>query len=180
LIKQDTYTLKDTSIPRQRHVQKLANSGQRSGAYCALLDERNQFLTKINNEAKVRPSTKSVVLGKGKAKVMSFEDIEEARATRAAKDATKVRGKRGRKRKSAALETDEPEAEAEPEMAHTMKEVIKGKRKRGRKPKSGSTRGTLARARARSGTDDGRAKAMESSNGTYVLKCRSRRTGLLE
>ena len=113
MIKQDTYTLKDTCFPRQRHVQKLANSGQRSGAYCALLDERNQFLTKINNEAKVRPSTKSVVLGKGKAKVMSFEDIEEARATRAAKDATKVRGKRGRKRKSAAQQADEPEPEPE-------------------------------------------------------------------
>ncbi|KAE9363212.1 hypothetical protein N431DRAFT_475375 [Stipitochalara longipes BDJ] len=67
---------------------------------------------------------------------MSYEDIEEARATRAAKDATKGQGKRGRKRKSAALETDEQEVEAEPEMAHTMKEVITGKRKRGRKPKS--------------------------------------------
>ncbi|KAF2174522.1 hypothetical protein K469DRAFT_473871, partial [Zopfia rhizophila CBS 207.26] len=87
LIKQDTYTLNETSIPRlQRRVQKLANAGQRSLAYCALLDDRNQFLTKINNEAKVRRSTKSVVLGK--AKVMSFEDIEEARIKRAAKDAT--------------------------------------------------------------------------------------------
>jgi hypothetical protein len=93
-------------------------------------------ITKINNEAKVRPSIKSIVLRKGKAKVISYEDIEEARATRAAKDATKGQGKRGRKRKSATLETDEPEAEAEPEMAHTMKEVITGKRKRGRKPKS--------------------------------------------
>jgi hypothetical protein len=139
LIKQDTYTLNKTNIPRlQRRVQKLANAGQRSIAYCALLDEQNQFLTKINNEAKVRRSTKSVVLGKGKAKVMSYKDIEEARATRAAKDATKARGKRGRKRKNAALATDEPEAEAEPEVARTVKEVIiiTGKRKRGRKRKS--------------------------------------------
>jgi hypothetical protein len=121
-------------------VQKLANAGQRSLAYCALLNEQNSFLTKINNEAKVRRSTKSVVLGKGQAKVMSYKDIEEARASRAAKDAMKGKGKRGRKRKSTALEVDEPnvevEAEAEPEVAHATKEVMTGKRKRGRKHKS--------------------------------------------
>ena len=38
----------------------------------------------MNNEAKVRRSTKSVIVGK--AKVMSYEDIEEARAKRAAKE----------------------------------------------------------------------------------------------
>jgi len=72
-------------------VQKLANAGQRFIAYCALLDERNSLLTSMNNEAKVRRSTKSVVLGKGQAKVMSYKDIKEARATRAAKDAIKAR-----------------------------------------------------------------------------------------
>jgi hypothetical protein len=71
-----------------------------------LLENRNQVLTKLNNEVKVRRSTRSVVLGK--AKVMSYEDIEEARKKRAAKDAKKGKGKRGRKRKSAALEADEP------------------------------------------------------------------------
>jgi hypothetical protein len=87
----------------------------------------------MNNEAKVRRSIKSVVLGK--AKVMSFEDIEVARATRAVKEVIKGKGKRGRKRKSAALEADEPEAEAEaePEVAYAAKEVITSKRKRGRK-----------------------------------------------
>jgi hypothetical protein len=64
-------------------------------------------LTTINNEAKVRRSTKAVVLGK--AKVMSYEDIEEARLKRAAKEVIKGKGKRGRKRKSAALEAGEPE-----------------------------------------------------------------------
>jgi hypothetical protein len=113
-IKQDTTKLTGTSIPRlQRHVQKLANTGQRSIAYCALLNERNSVLTSMNNEAKVRRSTKSVVLGKGKGKVMSYEDIEEARATRIAKDAMKGKGKRGRKRKSAVQEADEPEPEQE-------------------------------------------------------------------
>jgi hypothetical protein len=59
---------------------------------------------------------------------MSFEDIEVVRAT--------CGGKRGRKRKSAALEADEPEPEPEPEVARATKEVINGTRKRGRKRKS--------------------------------------------
>jgi hypothetical protein len=63
----------------------------------------------MNNEVKVRRSTRSVVLGK--AKVMSFEDIEEARVKRAAKEVIKGKGERGRKRKSAALDADEPEPE---------------------------------------------------------------------
>ena len=69
----------------------------------------------MNNEAKVRRSTKAAVLGQGQGRVMSFEDIEAARAARAVKDAIRGKGKRGRKRKSAALE-----AEAEPEVARTI------------------------------------------------------------
>jgi hypothetical protein len=89
-IKQDALTLTETSIPRlQRHIQKLANATQMSLAQHALLDDQNQLLTTMNNEAKVHQSTKSVVLGK--AKVMSFEGIEMARATRAAKRSQKLR-----------------------------------------------------------------------------------------
>jgi hypothetical protein len=88
-------------------------------------------LIRINNKAKVRRSTSSVVLGKGKAKVMSFEDIEVARAARAAKEVIKGKGKRGWKRKSVTLETDEPERGAEPEVARAGKEAINGRRKRG-------------------------------------------------
>ena len=91
----------------------------------------------MNNEAKIRRSTRSVVLGK--AKVMSFEDIEVARAARAAKEITKGQGKRGRKRKSAALEGDKPEPtelEPEPEVACAANEFIEGRAKRGRKRKS--------------------------------------------
>ena len=102
------------------------------------------MLTRINNEAKVRRLTQSLVLGK--AKVMSFEDIEVARAARAAKEVIKGKGKRGRKRKSAALEADEPEvdeqepepeseADSEPEVARVAEEVINGRGKRGRKRK---------------------------------------------
>ena len=64
---------------------------------------------------KFRRLTKSVVLGK--AKVMSYEETEEARAKRAAKEVIKGKGQCGRKRKSAALEVDEREPEPEPEVA---------------------------------------------------------------
>ncbi|OCK94177.1 uncharacterized protein K441DRAFT_562013, partial [Cenococcum geophilum 1.58] len=63
------------------------------------------FLSRINNETKVRRSTKLVILGK--AKVISYEDIKEARAKRTVKEEpTAGKGKRGRKRKSPALEAD--------------------------------------------------------------------------
>ncbi|KAH8777268.1 hypothetical protein BGZ57DRAFT_735182, partial [Hyaloscypha finlandica] len=58
------------------------------------------FLTIINNEAKVRYSTKSLVLGK--AKVISYKDLVEVRAKQVVKEVTRVakgKGKRGRKRK---------------------------------------------------------------------------------
>jgi hypothetical protein len=92
-------------------MQKLANAVQISFAERDLLHDRNQILIRMNNKAKVRRCTRSVVLGK--AKVMSFEDIEMARAARAAKEVIKGKGKRGRKRKSAVLEADEPEPEPE-------------------------------------------------------------------
>ena len=110
LIKQDAHALDETSKQLlQRHLQKLANAAQTSFAEHALLQDQNRFSTRMNNEAKVRRSTKSVVLGK--AKVMSYEDIEEARAKRAAKEqAAAGKGKRGRKRKSPAEEAGAPES----------------------------------------------------------------------
>ncbi|KFZ24430.1 hypothetical protein V502_01093 [Pseudogymnoascus sp. VKM F-4520 (FW-2644)] len=137
LIKQDAHTLNEKSTQRQqRRVQKLANAAQISFAENALLRDQNQILTIISNEVKVRRSTRSIVLGK--AKVMSYEDIEEARAKRAAKEIIKGKGKRGRKRKSTALEAGEPELEVEPELELTRsaKEVIKSKGKSGQKCKS--------------------------------------------
>ncbi len=139
LIKQDTCTLDETSMPRlQRHIQKLAKAGQTSIAYRGLLEERCLLIESINNEAKTRRSTKSNVLGKGQGKVMSFEDIEEVRRKRAKKYATKSKRKRSRKRKNTVVEADEPdtEAEAEPEAAYTAKEVTTGKKNRSRKRKS--------------------------------------------
>jgi hypothetical protein len=128
---QDAHTLDGVSIQRlERHVQKLVDAAQISFAERALLQDQKQMLTRMNNEAKVRRSTQSLVLGQGQGRVMSFEDIEVARAARAAK-VIKGQGKRGRKRKSAALEADEPEvAEPEPEAAaRAAKEAIKGRGK---------------------------------------------------
>ncbi|XTI93751.1 hypothetical protein V2W45_1252557, partial [Cenococcum geophilum] len=107
LIKEDAYAEDEMSKQRlQRHIQKFANAAQTCFAERALQREQIHFLRKVNNEAKVRRSTRSLVIGT--AKVMSYEDLEEARKKRAEKDAAKAKskGKRGRKRKSAASETD--------------------------------------------------------------------------
>lgn len=72
----------------------------------------------MNNEAKVLKFIKSVVLAK--AKVISYEDIEEAWAKRAAKEVVKGKRKRGRKRRSAALEAGEPEPEPELDVAKNI------------------------------------------------------------
>jgi len=136
-IKQDTQTLDATSTQRlQKRVRKLANAAQVSFAECALLKNRNQFLTEANNEAKVRRSTKPVVLGKGKAKVMSFEDLEVARAARAAKDAVKNKGKRGRKRKNTEPEASGAELEPEVGVVSSTKKVKTGKGTRIRRRRS--------------------------------------------
>ena len=121
LIKQDAHTLNGTSIQRlERHVQKLVDAAQISFAERALLHDQKQMLTRMNNEAKVRRSTKAVVLGQGQGRVMSFEDVEASRAARAVKDAIKSKGKHRRKRKSVAIEADksepdEPDKPDEPE-----------------------------------------------------------------
>ncbi|TGO17915.1 hypothetical protein BPAE_0404g00060 [Botrytis paeoniae] len=82
-------------------------------AFISILQEdRIQFLITINNEAKVRRSMRLLVLGK--AKVMSYEDLEDARAKHAIKESTqaaKNKGKRGRKCKSGTPEIDEADVD---------------------------------------------------------------------
>jgi hypothetical protein len=123
IIQQDANALDETSKQNlAKHLQKCTKAFQKSSALSILQEDRIRLLTTINNEAKVRRSTKSLVLGK--AKVMSYEDLEEARAKRVVKDAVKEakgKGKRGRKRKRATPEVEEATA---------------GKVKRGRKRKS--------------------------------------------
>ncbi len=133
--------LDETSKQRlQRLLQKLNNAIQLSFAERAL-KEHNRFLDNINNEAKVRRSTKSKIIGT--VRVMSYEDLEKARAERAAKEAEKVagktkkdlyaiptaekaigsKGKRDRKRMSR-VEADAPEPKAK--MARTSQIQIEG------------------------------------------------------
>ena len=85
-------------------------------------------MTKINNEVKVRWLTKLFILKQ--AKVMSFKDIEIAWVARTAKDVIKGKGKRGRKRKSIALEVNELKLEPELEVARAAKNVVKGRKRR--------------------------------------------------
>jgi hypothetical protein len=113
-IKQDSRSPDEASKQRlQKCVEKLASAAKISFARQSLLQDHNRLLFKINSEAKVRRSTRSLIIGR--AKVMSYEDLDKARTARAAKDkaaANKGMGKRGRKRKSSAQGAEE-EAEAE-------------------------------------------------------------------
>jgi hypothetical protein len=85
----------------QKHLQKFAKAAQVFIPKGAFQQNQIQLLMSINNEAKVRRSTKSVILAEveGEAKVMSYKQLEEARAKRAKQDAAKEKrkGKRGRK-----------------------------------------------------------------------------------
>ncbi|KAH8586347.1 hypothetical protein B0O99DRAFT_528831 [Bisporella sp. PMI_857] len=123
IIQRDAHALNEMSKQNlAKHLQKCTKAFQKSSAQAILQENRIQFLTTTNNEAKVRRSTKLLVLGK--AKVMSYKDLQEARAKRAEKDAAKEakgKGNRGRKRKSATSEAEEATAD---------------KVKRGRKSKS--------------------------------------------
>ena len=77
IIMQDAHMLNETSKQSlQRHLQKLTKAAQTPFVKGALQQNQIQFLTTINNEAMVRRSTKSLVLGK--AKIVSYEDLEKA------------------------------------------------------------------------------------------------------
>ena len=101
IVQQDAHATEDIdrhNLPR--HLQKLTKATRTSIARGTLQQERIQFLLRVNNEAKVRRSTKSIVLGK--ARVMSYEDIVATctRAKRTEKEAGKAaKTKRAGKRK---------------------------------------------------------------------------------
>jgi hypothetical protein len=80
LIKQDACAAVSDEASRQRlqrRVQKLASAAKISFAKQSLLQDHNRLLYKINSEAKVRRSTRSLVIGT--AKVIEWEDLERAR-----------------------------------------------------------------------------------------------------
>jgi len=125
IVEHDARTLDEASKENlHRHTQKIANVARVALAKSAIQKDQIRFLLKINNEAKVRRSTKSVILGK--AKVMSYEDLQEARSKRAEKEAAKKvkgKGKRGRKPKNPMPETE------------VGAEVVTANKERGRKRK---------------------------------------------
>jgi hypothetical protein len=69
-------------------MQKFTKGAQTLIVGGTLQQDRIRSLLKANDEAKPQRSTKSIVLGK--AKVMSFEDLVEARNKRAEREANKV------------------------------------------------------------------------------------------
>jgi hypothetical protein len=130
-----------------RHLQKYSKAYHKSSALGILQEDQIQFLTTINNKAKVWQGNQSLVLGK--ARVMSYKELEKVQAKRAEKDAAqeaKGKGKHGYKHKSgmpeaervtidtvkqdqkhkstvleAEAEAEEPEPEPSAKMAQTSK-----------------------------------------------------------
>lgn len=103
LIEQDAHLLDETDKQRlQSRLQKLTNATQLSFAERSLLRQENHFLMKINNEAKVRRSTRLTVVGT--ARVMSYEDLERARVERDRKETEKEAKKAEKKAKKAEKE----------------------------------------------------------------------------
>lgn len=98
-----------------RRVQKLVRAAKTAVIRQRLLQDHNRLLFNINKEGEQRRKTRPIILqgGKGQGKVISYEDLETARAERAAKEraaAEKGKGKRGGKSKNAS-QTEEEEAE---------------------------------------------------------------------
>ncbi|KAK3617267.1 hypothetical protein LTR22_026794 [Elasticomyces elasticus] len=97
IIRQHAHALEEANREQlKRHLHKLTEAAQTSIPRNALQQERIKFLLRVNDEAKPRRSTKSLVLGK--AKVISYEDLMAARAKRAEKEAG-IRANNKRKRK---------------------------------------------------------------------------------
>lgn len=83
------------------YFQKMTNASEKSYAENALHRDQIRLLLEQNNEKKIRQSIKSTVVGH--AKVMSYEDIVEARKKRDEKEVAKAdRAAKTLKRKAAA------------------------------------------------------------------------------
>lgn len=103
-IKQDSSASDEHSRQRQqKRIQKLASFAKISYAKQSLLQDHNRVLLQVQKETQLCRARKSVILRKGEGRVFEFEDLEEARLERDARDKAameKSKGKRGRKRKA--------------------------------------------------------------------------------
>jgi hypothetical protein len=120
------------------YVQKLLNAAERTFAECELLKVRNENLMQQNNEKKVRKQVKERKIGD--AKVMSFDDILEAKRLRERAEAEEARKKIERERKKAEGE----EKKAEKERQKALKEQVKAEKE---KEKAEAARARAAKAK---------------------------------
>lgn len=99
IIQKDASLLDKTSKQNlERHLKKTTKAAGTFHATNTLLQKQIHSLWKVNNEAKVRRATNSIILGKGR--VMSYDDLVAARVKRAEKDATRNhKGKSSRQRR---------------------------------------------------------------------------------
>lgn len=142
IIKDDVSTLDDSNRQRvERHLVKLAKAAQISLARGALQEEHIRFLLQINDEARARRDTRSLIVGT--ARVMSFEDLANARAKRAEQE-----------EKNAARQRDLAEARAK----RAKQEETNAARER-----------NLTQARAKRAEQAKQAKVIKSK-GTYAPK----------
>lgn len=125
-----------------------------------LQKDQIQFLTTINNEVKVRRSTKSLVLET--AKVMSYKNLKKARAKRAEKEAAKEakdKGKCGQKCKSATLEAEEATAD----------EANRGRKRKSTVPEADAPEPKVKVARISNAPESARGSVVQMS-GTLVVE----------
>jgi hypothetical protein len=87
------------------HIQKIVNAAEQSLTGCTLLQEENQALIIQNREKKIRKSTKATKVGT--AKIMSYEDIVQAKAKRDEK-LDKTTSQKAQKQKDSAKPVAEP------------------------------------------------------------------------
>jgi hypothetical protein len=110
IMKQATQCFDQTAVASLRkNVQKMSKAAHLAFSNGILQRDQIQFLTKMNDESKVRKSAKGYILGrraeKGEGAVMGWNELEAKRAKRAeeaAAAAAKSTGKRGGKRKDTA------------------------------------------------------------------------------
>ncbi|KAH4330485.1 hypothetical protein HBH98_256180 [Parastagonospora nodorum] len=111
ILEKDAHTLDETSKQNlRRHLLKLAKATQSSLTKSALQQNYIQLLLAVNNEAKPRRSTRADTLEKGSGKMFTYEHLQEKRLKRAEESAAqeaKAKARRDRKFKNATQEAVE-------------------------------------------------------------------------
>lgn len=126
-IKQDCSASDEQSRQRlQKRLQKHHRAALTSLARQSLLQDHNRVLLSVNKQSQIVRARKSVYLKKGEGKVFEYEDLEQSRIERDAKDkaaAERGKGTRGRKRKSATqAQQDEPSSVRKGKMPRTSED----------------------------------------------------------